>query len=516
MISADLAHSSNAGAISPREAFAQQLNVLYAAAGSPSLRALAMKAQYRTQTGRAPRSSVSVTAQRISDWKSGRNVPARFDALHPVLLTLIDGARRRGDATGVVLNMREWKQLWDRVQAARINASHGRRRQRASAAACRPQESLVAMSAGRETALRSLTEMVGDALGGGRDGRVITLTGASGVGKTSLLAAGLTPALKNDDAQLISVRSTDISRDSVSMLTSILSELRCPGSGQRGQKTPAGISELVIVDQFEAILTASFPSAAREEIVALLAELAEVSVVLICLCSSFIPNCHSYPLLADALENRRLQLEPMTTAELRAVVQAGIGKGGSGDAPGVEEALIATICGIRGDADRFGREPGELPILTRTLSSMASNLHGARSDMDSYRRLGGVEGVVHAMAEAAWSAMSGRERTEGKRILLRLVDVHTDVGYIRRRMPLQDGLDLLDDAERALATLVGARLITIDHHRIQLSHDLVLTWPTLRTWLDELFATRWTDQEGDGTDRNRAWEYVTLNPRLLR
>ncbi|WP_348537146.1 hypothetical protein [Nocardia carnea] len=415
--------------------------------------------------------------------------------------------------------MRKWKQLWDRVQAARAGTSRGRRKQRASAVPSRPLKGLP-LSSGRWTAIGSLTELVGDAIGGGQEARVITLTGASGVGKTSLLAAGLVPALEENDPQPISVRSTVISRDSVSTFTSILSELRCPDRVQRGHvptdQVPPGISDLVIVDQFEAIFTASFPSAAREEIVALLAELAEDAVVLICLRSSYIPNCYSYPMLADALENRRYQLEPMTIAELRVVVQAGIGKGSRGDTSGVEEALIARVCGLRGDAERFGREPGELPILARTLSSMTSSLHEARSEMDSYRRVGGVEGVVHAMAEAAWTAMSGRERTEAKRILLLLVDVHTDIGYIRRRISLQDAPDPFDDAAGVLGILVGARLITIDCHRIQLSHDLVLTWPPLRKWLDRQFSARWAHREGDRTDRNRSWQYVTLNPRLLR
>ena len=61
----------------PREEFARHLNALYAAAGCPSLRSLAGNAQLRARAGRAPGSAVAVTAQRISDWKAGRNVPAR-------------------------------------------------------------------------------------------------------------------------------------------------------------------------------------------------------------------------------------------------------------------------------------------------------------------------------------------------------------------------------------------------------------------------------------------------------
>ncbi|MFC4128095.1 VOC family protein [Nocardia rhizosphaerae] len=119
MESAHVTTSSEAEAAqSPRTEFAGQLAKLHLAAGKPSLRWVAAAAR-RAGSGPQGRYQPHVSAQRISDWKSGRNVPARFDTLIPVLTVLGDRARRRGPVRAHLLNLREWRQLWDAAQPAR-------------------------------------------------------------------------------------------------------------------------------------------------------------------------------------------------------------------------------------------------------------------------------------------------------------------------------------------------------------------------------------------------------------
>ncbi|MFI5719893.1 hypothetical protein [Nocardia sp. NPDC051750] len=443
-----------------------------------------------------------------------------------MLLVLIDAVRRRGKQSGVVLQVGEWKRLWGGAQAARSPALRGKGKPRLPGTVVPSAEGTVPF-AGRDTAVRSLITMVDLAVGGPREGRVIALTGASGVGKTALLEAVLIPALSGRDMQSFSVRQVMVARDSGEVLAAIQSELRGRHRGSRepiaADQRPAADTHVVVVDQFERLFTGTTTSAARDEIVGLLWELTEFAIVLICLRTSSVPDCSSYPPLADTLENRRYQLEPMTTTELRAVVQARMRTRSNGDSLGIEEALIATICGTRGDAERFGREPAELPILSQTLSSMASNRNSTHSNIDSYRDLGGIEGVVHSMADAVWAVMSRRQRAEVKRILLLLIGLHTDVGYIRRRIPLQDVVKLLKGDVEALSVLnilIDARIVTTDQYKVHLSHDLILTWRLLRGWLREKYPIRRVDPESRRTDRNlrrdRSWEYLVLNPRLLR
>lgn len=520
-----LAESVGPDAGQPRQEFTGKFSVLYTAAGSPSLRSLAASAQRRAKAVRAPGSSVLVTAQRISDWKAGRNVPARFDTLHPVLLVLIDAVRRRGTAAGVELNVGMWRQLWVQAQATRARPSRDGQDERLPGAAAFSSQNALSFT-GRDTAIRSLLQMVDDATARGREGRVIALTGASGVGKTSLLAAGVAPALHEREMQQISVWPMVMASDSTHALASIWSELRKRHEDGRNliaaNRAACCITGIVVVDQFERIFTNAVSSSIRAQLVTLLWELTEVAVVLICLRSSYILDCANYPFLADAVETRRYQLEPVTTVELRAIIRSGMRGRSKGEASGLEEALIASICGIRGDTERFGREPAELPILSHTLRSIASNRKGTRSDVDNYRRVGGAEGVVHTMADDLWTSISHRQRGEVKRILLRLIDVHSDIGYVRRRIPLQDTYQLFGGETTSLGVLdalISARLITMERYEVYLSHDLLLTWHRLRTWLDMEHPVRRADQERHRTDLHRSrgrWQGVAPNPKEFR
>jgi len=514
------------GAEAPRQQFAQQFCALYAAAGCPPLRSLAAIAQRRAQAGQARDGSVSVTAQRISDWKAGRNVPARFDTLRPVLLELIISARRRGGETDVVMNVHVWRQLWERARTIRNRPKRGVV-QRPSPDAETSSSADSTYFSGRHGAIRMLTDMVGEAMAGPRETRILVLTGASGVGKSSLLAAGLTPALEMKQPQPVTVQLVTPDHDPVNVLTAILVELGLRQESEREsvaeERIGACSTDVVVVDQFEEVFAKVVSSAARDRIVALLGELAEVAVVLISLCSSHIPNCYAYPLLADSVERRRYHLEPMTTAELRAVIEAGMrGRDRRSDS-GLEEALIASVCGIRRAPGRFGHEPAELPILSRTVQSIASNRTGTRNDIDSFRRIGGTEGVVHAIAENLWAALSSEQRDDLKRVLLLMVTLHADVGCIRRRIPHQEFDRLLgDDIQSAglLRALIDARLVTAGQFEVYLSHDLVLTWDRLREWVDAASPAWLTNRKHCETDRGRdtlsPWQYVATNPRWFR
>ena len=76
-----------------RALFAERFALLYVTAGDPPLKRVAdavERARRLDERGRPIRS----TAQRISDWRRGRNVPARFAALSVVLEILIGEARK--------------------------------------------------------------------------------------------------------------------------------------------------------------------------------------------------------------------------------------------------------------------------------------------------------------------------------------------------------------------------------------------------------------------------------------
>jgi|GEM_PF-5922394 len=110
---------------SARIEFTRRLSALHRAAGGPSLRNVAMLAQQRATAGGQP---APASAQRISDWINGRNVPARFESLQPVLQVLGARARRRAGTPSETVNLRAWRMLWAAARTAPAVAPAARAR----------------------------------------------------------------------------------------------------------------------------------------------------------------------------------------------------------------------------------------------------------------------------------------------------------------------------------------------------------------------------------------------------
>lgn len=188
--------SSDSGA---RTAFAERLALLYREAGNPPLKRVSEgvgRLQRVDERGRP----VRVSAQRISDWRRARNVPAQFTALAAVLHILIPEARRLSPTpvSAGLYDLGQWQRLWERALAP--DEDEGPQPE-APAGVC-PYRGLASYRQedarwffGRERSTKALVELLRSASETGTGGLVM-LVGASGAGKSSLLNAGLVTALE--------------------------------------------------------------------------------------------------------------------------------------------------------------------------------------------------------------------------------------------------------------------------------------------------------------------------------
>jgi WD40 repeat protein len=203
--------SSDSGA---RTAFAERLALLYREAGNPPLKSVA-EAVVRLRRVDERGRTVRVSAQRISDWRRAKNVPAQFAALAAVLHVLIPQARRERPTpvSPGLYDLAQWQRLWERAVAGPVGeraaapetdgGEEPRTRADGSGVAggvC-PYRGLASYRQqdarwffGRE---RSTDALVARLRATEPAGGLVMLVGASGAGKSSLLNAGLVPAVRD-------------------------------------------------------------------------------------------------------------------------------------------------------------------------------------------------------------------------------------------------------------------------------------------------------------------------------
>ncbi|MFG2547416.1 hypothetical protein ACGFOM_33825 [Streptomyces sp. NPDC048594] len=192
-----------------RTAFAERLALLYKEAGNPPLKRVS-EAVVRLQRVDERGRPVRVSAQRISDWRRAKNVPAQFPALAAVLHVLVPLARRARPVpvSAGLYDLVQWQRLWERAVAdptgerpapSAADEEHPAADPQAAGGVC-PYRGLAAYRRqdadwffGRERSTRALVAQLRAAED---TGGLVMLVGASGAGKSSLLNAGLVPALR--------------------------------------------------------------------------------------------------------------------------------------------------------------------------------------------------------------------------------------------------------------------------------------------------------------------------------
>lgn len=288
----------------------------------------------------------------------------------------------------------------------------------------------------------------------------LAVFGASGEGKSSLLRAGIAAKFAN-------------------------AAVCTPGSDPDASIAEAlgRNPDLLVVDQFEELFTLCEDEVQRQAFLDALLTAGCKRVIAIR--SDFYPHCAQYPRLAEALTDAQVLLGTMTPDELRrAITQPAATVGCT-----VETALLSTLV-----AEAAGRS-GVLPLVSHALLETWHRRRGNTLTLAGYQAAGGIQGALAQSAEAAFATLPDDEQRLAKHLLLRLSADGT-----KRPVPRGEVV-----GEEVLSVLAEARLITVDEHTVEVTHEaLFQAWPRLRAWLDE-------DHEGLRTHRRltdaaRTWQ----------
>ncbi|WFB10543.1 hypothetical protein LRS74_28565 [Streptomyces sp. LX-29] len=465
----------------PVQRFAYELRKLRQEAGGPTYRVMAQRARY------------SVTA--LSQAAAGEQLPSLSVALAYVEVCGGDRA--------------EWEERWREAAAEAAEAAVVERAED-DAAAEPPYRGLARFEPGDHERFFGRDRLVADVVELARSNRFTAVFGPSGSGKSSLLRAGLIPALRNpgNGGGAPSVPPPPA-------VIRVLTPGEHPARTHRAALTPkAGEGDTwLIVDQFEEVFTLCRDAAERREFLdALLAAREPESRlrVVVAVRADFFGRCAEHRGLTAALRGATLLVGPMGPAELReAIVKPAAAAGLI-----VERSLTARIVAEVAD------EPGGLPLMSHALLETWRRRRGRTLTEEAYESVGGVHGAIAATAERVHGELSPHQAELARRILLRLITPGEGAQDTRRptdRAELAaDGTPgaASDDTSVVLERLVRARLVTVDDGVVDLAHEALITaWPRLRGWIEEDRGRLRVHRKL--TEAARAWQELHRDPGAL-
>ncbi len=367
-----------------------------------------------------------------------------------------------------------------------------------------------------------------------RHNRFVTVVGPSGSGKSSLVRAGLLPALYGgfmsevgSDWRIALLRPGS---DPIGNLAHALNSREILGTDagdptlneafiqatlRRGAlglveaatqaHLPAKDNLLVVVDQFEEIFR--FQRASREAgyhddaaaFVRLLLEGAaqrEVPIyVLLTMRSDYLGDCAQFRDLPEAINRGQYLIPRMKRDERRLAITGPVAVGGGTIAPRLVNRLL-------NDA---GDDPDQLPILQHALMRTWDRWAGDHAsdeplDLRHYEAIGGIGEALSRHADEAYGELPDeRARTIAEKVFRRLTERGSDNREIRRPTRFAELCAVADadpvEARRVIDTfrvegrsfLVPAAEIELESQTlVDISHEsLIRGWTRLRQWVDE-------------------------------
>ncbi len=337
----------------------------------------------------------------------------------------------------------------------------------------------------------------------GSAGRLLTVVGPSGSGKSSAVRAGLLPALRRgavDGSDRWFLASMTPGRDPFEELLPALLKVAPSAPQQLGPMlgedhrgitraikavVPEGGELLLVIDQFEELFTLTIDEQIRRRFLdavehALADQRCPLRVVLT-LRADFYDRPLRYGAFARLVRDSTVLVVPLAADELERAIVDPAARAGASFEPGLVSRLVADV------AD----QPAALPLLQYALTELFDQRVSTMLTVAAYEHLGGLAGALAARAEQLATGGTLEEQQATRRLFTRLVALGEGSEDTRRRV-LRSELGGEDAMTTAIERFGAARLVSFDRDpatrepTVEVAHEaLIRQWPRLRGWLEE-------------------------------
>jgi WD40 repeat protein/DNA-binding SARP family transcriptional activator len=348
--------------------------------------------------------------------------------------------------------------------------------------------------------------------------RFLAVVGPSGGGKSSLVRAGLIPAvaagaLAGSECWFTvgMVPGGDPFTELEGALRRVAASPVPPNLLAQLREDPAGLLRaaewilgedagelLLVIDQFEELFTLVDLEDRRSAFIDAVSAAATTPGsrvrVVVALRADFYDRPLAYPDLAELVRARTEVVLPLAAADIERAVTGPAAQVGVAVEAGLIAELVADVTG----------HPGGLPLLQYALTELFERRGTGGLTRQTYQDIGGLSGALARRAEELFAGLSPAGQLAARRVLLRLTAVGSDRGDTRRRVPRSQLMSLplpLDEVEGVVEAFGRARLLSFDHDpetrapTVEVAHEALLReWDRLHGWIADARADVQTEQ----------------------
>lgn len=337
--------------------------------------------------------------------------------------------------------------------------------------------------------------------------RFLAVVGPSGSGKSSVVKAGLLPAIRQGripgsshwfvvemipSTQPFAELAAALLRVAVHPPNELLTQLQSAATGLHEVLKlilPADGQLFLHIDQFEELFTLTDDAFVRFQFLESLRQAVEVADSRLRLVLTLRADFYDQPLLfpefGELIRQGTEVILPLNRQELEEAV---VGPGGLAGIQ-FEEGLVETIINDVRD------EPGSLPLLQYALTELFERRQGRLLTKEAYQMMGGALGALGRRADELYNGLDVGRQEVARQLFLRLVTLGEGTEDTRRRVLRTDLNSIAKDVglvNGVIDAFGRYRLLSFDRDpgsrspTVEVGHEaLIRQWGRLREWLDE-------------------------------